>query len=107
MGEPSRDLWFLLPSFLGDSNFSGVFLNSFPKSLLLASLPGLLFRGLLLSLIIGTLLGDLLSFILGSLGPGLGVLGPLILERSPRKLGEGDLSDKDLLGISYIIFSDR
>lgn len=60
-------------------------------------------RGLLLSLMIGTLLGDLLSFILGNLGPGLGVLGPLILERSPLKLGDGDLSDKDLLGMfSYM-----
>lgn len=60
-------------------------------------------RGLLLSLMIGTLLGDLLSFILGNLGPGLGVLGPLILDRSPLKLGDGDLSDKDLLGMfSYI-----
>jgi len=63
-------------------------------------------RGLLLSLIIGTLLGDLLSFILGNLGPGLGVLGPLILDRSPLKLGDGDLSDKDLLGMfSYRILS--
>lgn len=73
------------------------------RSLFLTSLTGLCFRGLLLSLIIGTLLGDLLSFILGNLGPGLGVLGPLILDRSPLKLGDGDLSDKDLLGMfSYM-----
>jgi len=55
---------------------------------------------------IGTLLGDLLSFIFGSLGPGLGVLGPLILDRSPLRLGEGDLSERDLLGMfSYSIRS--
>ena len=49
--------------------------------------------GLLLSLIIGTLLGDILSFILGSHGSRLGVGDPLILERSPRSVGDGDLSE--------------
>ena len=48
--------------------------------------------GLLLSLIIGTLLGDLESLNLGSRGPGLGDLGPELMRlRSARRDGEGDL----------------
>ena len=44
--------------------------------------------GLLQSLMMGTLLGDLLSFILGSLGPSSCL--SLSLLRSAMRLGEGD-----------------
>ena len=48
--------------------------------------------GLRLSLIIGTLLGDLESLNLGSLGPGLGDRGPELMRlRSASRDGDGDL----------------
>ena len=48
--------------------------------------------GLRRSLIIGTLLGDLESLNFGSLGPGLGDLGPELMRlRSASREGEGDL----------------
>ena len=81
----------LKPPPLGESWDLLLFLSLLFLGLLLLDSRSPSLRGLLLSLMIGTLLGERESLNLGILGPGLGVRGPeLILLRSASREGEGD-----------------